>query len=113
MKNKISLTEIIKWILSVVIVVAVAVVGAIFHTKGWYHELVFSIIMIALSVGLIVGTVVSNVMKKKFIDTIDRENLQDNLLKKRAQAAEIAHNLIDKLRKMHHILIYLFSLNKK
>ena len=100
MKNKISLTEIIKWILSVVIVVAVAVVGAIFHAKGWYHELVFSIIMIALSVGLIVGTVVSNVMKKKFIDTIDRENLQDNLLKKRAQAAEIAHNLIYELRKM-------------
>lgn len=100
MKNKISFTEIIKWILAVIIVVAVACVGVVFHVNGWYHELTFYIIMIVLTVGLIVGTIVSFVMNKKFLGSVDRENLQNELLKKREQATEISQNLIYVLKKI-------------
>ena len=110
MKNKLNFIEVIKWIIAFLIVAIFAVLGSIFHVKGWYHNTVFSIIMITLSVGLIIGTIISGVMKKKFIDTIDRENLQNELLAKRAQATEIAQNLIDELKKMIHTMDFCATL---
>ncbi len=104
MKNKVSFFEIIKWIVAIFIVAFFSIVGSIFHVKGWYHNTVFSIVMIVLSVGWIVEMFVSCVMKRKFIDTLDRKNLQDELLAKRSHAAEIAQKLIDELKGMIHTM---------
>ncbi len=100
MKNKVSGIEIIKWVVAILVVVLFAVIGSIFHIKEWYNAAVCGIAMSVLSVGLIIGTVVSVVMKKRFTDTIDRENLQKDLLAKREQATEIAKKYIDELGKM-------------
>lgn len=98
--KKISFIEIIKLICAVAITVAIAVAGSIFHVNGRYNELTLSIIMITLSVGLIVGTVISAVMKKRFLNTIDRDTLQNELQKKKEQAEKIAQNLIDLIKRI-------------
>lgn len=98
--KKIRLIEAFKWILAVVIVVGFAVLGSICNINGLCNPIACGIIMGVLSVGLIVGTVTSAVLKKRFTDNLDRENLQKNLLEQREMAHEIAEKKLAVLKKM-------------
>ena len=103
-KKKINLFEVFKWILSVIIVIALAVVGSLCHNSGNYSTVFCVASIIILSIALIILVVINFIFKKKIIDGIDRENLQKNLLEQRERSSEIAKEKIKLLKKLIRII---------
>ncbi len=103
-KKKVSIYEILKWILSVFIVIAFAVLGSLCHNTGNYSVALCVAAIIVLPITLIVGTVLGLVFKKKLINNLDRENLQNDLLAQRERAAEIAKEKLNTLHKLIKII---------
>ena len=101
MKSKsVNSIEILKWILSGSVTFVIAILGGLCHKGGNYNEVICSVIIIGLVICLGGGTIVSIVMKKRFVDSLDRENLQQELLKQREHAAEIAKEKINTMKKL-------------
>ncbi len=98
--RKINFIGVLKWILAAILVVGFAALGAICKVKGLCSPIACGILLGVLSVGLIAGTIVSLVMNKRFIDGLDRENLQKNLLAQRERAQEIAEEKLALLKKL-------------
>lgn len=103
-KKKINIYEAIKWLLSVVIVIGVAVLGSLCHEAGNYSIALCVTGLIAMPILLITGTVVGLVSKKKMIDGLDRENMQKDLLAQRERAAEIAKEKLNTLHKLIRLI---------
>ena len=103
-KKKINIYEAIKWLLSVVIVIGVAVLGSLCHGAGNYSVALCVTGLIAMPILLITGTVVGLVSKKKMIDGLDRENMQKDLLAQRERAAEIAKEKLNALHKLIRLI---------
>lgn len=100
MKNKISFIEVIKWILTLLLTIGFAILGSVCHGNELCNPVVCGVILGVLSVGLIAGSLANLILKKRFVDKLDRENLQKELLAKREKAHEIAEKQLIVLEKM-------------
>lgn len=98
--KKIGPVGVIKLILTVVITIGIAVLGGICNDAGYYNEILYVVVMILLSLGLVASAIISSVMKKRFADKIDRVSFQDQLLSQREKAGEIAAEKLALLKKM-------------
>lgn len=98
--KKIGPVGVIKLILTVIITIGIAVLGGICNDAGYYNEILCVVIMILLSLGLVASAIISSVMKKRFADKIDRVSFQDQLLRQREKAGEIAAEKLALLKKM-------------
>lgn len=98
--KKIGPVGVIKLILTVVITIGIAVLGGICNDAGYYNEILYVLVMILLSLGLVASAIISSVMKKRFADKIDRVSFQDQLLSQREKAGEIAAEKLALLKKM-------------
>lgn len=92
--------EIIKWILAFLSVLTSAVLGAIYNNSGIDNKTILIVLLIALPLILIIGTVASLVAKNRFVKKIDRENLQRDLLAQRDRGESIANEKIALLKKL-------------
>ena len=99
-EHKFNIFELLKWLLALVLSIGVGILGGICHGEGYFNEDLLSVVMLVLVGVLSIGTLVGWIMKKRFIDTIDRENLQNNLLEQRARANEIAGEKLRLLKRL-------------
>ena len=102
MNKKVNFIEVLKWILSIAIVIGVGVLGILYHNSEGYSEALCVIGLISLPALLIVGTVVGLVQKKKLMKDLEaeREELQPKLLAQRERASEIAKEKIAEMKKL-------------
>ena len=98
--NKIKPIEVLKWIVAFILTVGFAILGSICHAKGLYNSTACGVLLVVLSVGVIAGTIASLIAKKKFLDGLDRENLQNELLAQRERGHEIAEEKLALLKKL-------------
>ena len=92
--------DVFKWILSGAITFGLALIGVKMHLEGFYNKVACIILLVALTVALIIWTVVSLVKKKRFLDNMDREGFQKKLLAERERATEIAIEKVSLLKKL-------------
>ena len=88
--KKINWFDIFKWVLSFFITVGLAVLGAFCHKNEGYSKVACIVAVIVLPIALICWIIANFVLKKKFENSIDRKNLQNELVAQRDRAEEIA-----------------------
>ena len=98
--NKIRPLEVFKWILAFVIVIAFATLGSLYNADKYTNIPVCAAILVILVLGLVGWTIIGAVMKRRFLEGLDRENLQSNLLAQRERADEIAAEKLAKLKRL-------------
>ncbi len=98
--NKIKPIEVLKWLLAAVLAIGFAILGSVCNAEGLANPIACGVALGVFSLGLITGTVISLVKKKKFVDGVDRENLQSQLLAERERGSEIAEEKLRLLKKL-------------
>ena len=98
--KKINWFDIFKWVLSFFITVGLAVLGAFCHKNEGYSKVACIVAVIVLPIALICWIIANFVLKKRFENSIDRKNLQNELVAQRDRAEEIAKEKISTLKRL-------------